>query len=125
MPLYVIIQSDFYRYKGEPGNWIKFLGLAMRDHAFAYSLSLRLSSRKNLLYLPAKILHKLLGMIYHIMIDPKTKIGYGLRIGHGVDIIINSKTIIGNNCNLGQFLNIGSQLERLQSSVTMCSSDPL
>lgn len=109
VPLYVIIQSDYYRYRGEIGNWIKFLGLAMKDHAFAYSLCLRLSSRNNFLYIPAKIGHKLLGTLYHIMINPKTKIGYGLRIGHGIGIIINSNTIIGNNCNLGQFLNIGSQ----------------
>ena len=109
VPLHVIIQSDYYRYRGNTGNWIDFLRLALRDHSFAYSLCLRLSSRKNLLYIPAKIGHKILGMIYHIVISPQTRIGYGLRIGHGFSIVINAKTIIGNNCNLGQFLNIGSQ----------------
>ena len=109
MPLFTIIQSDYYRYKGEPGNWLKFIKLALKDHAFLYSMCLRLSSRKNVLYIPAKIGHRILGAIYHIMINPKTKIGYGLRIGHGFGIVINSGTIIGNNCNIGQFLNIGSQ----------------
>lgn len=40
IPLYVIIQSDYYRYKGETGNWLKFLRLALKDHSFMYSMCL-------------------------------------------------------------------------------------
>ena len=36
------------------------------------------------------------------------KLGYGLYIGHGVAIVINSGTIIGNNCNISQCLTIGT-----------------
>ena len=35
-------------------------------------------------------------------------IGYGLYIGHGVGIVINSGTKIGNNVNISQFLSIGT-----------------
>ena len=36
------------------------------------------------------------------------KLGYGLYIGHGVAIVINPGTIIGNNCNISQCLTIGT-----------------
>lgn len=36
------------------------------------------------------------------------KIGYGLYLGHGICMVINKNTVIGNNVNLSQFLNIGS-----------------
>lgn len=43
-----------------------------------------------------------------IQILRKTKIGYGLYIGHGGPVIINPTAVIGNNCNLSQFVTIGS-----------------
>lgn len=39
---------------------------------------------------------------------PETKIGYGLYIGHGICMVVNEGTVIGNNVNLSQFLNIGT-----------------
>ena len=49
-------------------------------------------------------------MINHqqIQILRKTKIGYGLYIGHGGPVIINPTAVIGNNCNLSQFVTIGA-----------------
>lgn len=38
----------------------------------------------------------------------KTKVGYGLYIGHGGPVVINETARIGNNCNLSQFTTIGS-----------------
>jgi serine O-acetyltransferase len=37
-----------------------------------------------------------------------TKIGYGFYMGHQRCMVINGSTIIGNNVNVSQFLNIGS-----------------
>ena len=37
-----------------------------------------------------------------------TKIGYGFYVDHGMCMVINGGTIIGNNVNVSQFLNIGS-----------------
>lgn len=53
-------------------------------------------------------MHRRLSRKYGIQIPRNTKIGYDLYIGHGVGIIIHPKTIIGNNCNISQFLTIGS-----------------
>lgn len=44
----------------------------------------------------------------YIQLPKTTKVGYGLYIGHGGPIVVNSSTIIGNNCNLSQFTTIGS-----------------
>lgn len=43
-----------------------------------------------------------------MQIPVNTKIGYGFYIGHGVGIVINRGTTIGNNVNISQFLSIGS-----------------
>lgn len=45
---------------------------------------------------------------FGLQIPPSTQIGPGLYIGHGIGIIINGKTTIGKNCNISQFLTIGS-----------------
>ena len=44
----------------------------------------------------------------HVEIPPGTKVGYGLYMGHNMCIVINEGTIIGNNVNISQFLNIGT-----------------
>ncbi|MCH5181825.1 MAG: acetyltransferase [Prevotellaceae bacterium] len=38
----------------------------------------------------------------------RTRVGYGLNLGHNMCMVINPGTIIGNNCDLSQFLNIGT-----------------
>lgn len=64
--------------------------------------------KKNPLYMIAKLKHYRLSRLYGIQIPPSVKIGYGFYIGHGMGIVINRGTKIGNNCNISQFLNIGS-----------------
>lgn len=44
----------------------------------------------------------------HVEIPLGTKVGYGLYMGHNMCIVINEGTIIGNNVNISQFLNIGT-----------------
>ena len=53
-------------------------------------------------------MHRHLTIKYGIQIPRTTKIGYGFYIGHGVGIVINEGTIIGNNVNISQFLSIGT-----------------
>lgn len=104
------ILSDFYRYYGMGGGKIKLLLIALtaKNHCFAYTFWLRLCTKKNPFFFLAKWMHYRLSRKYGIQISPKTKIGYGLFIGHGVGIVINDTAVIGNNVNLSQFLTIGS-----------------
>ena len=82
------------------------------NHCFTYSFWLRLANTNIfLIRLTAKIMHRRLSRKYGIQISPKMKLGYGFYIGHGVSIVINSGTIIGNNCNISQNLTIGTNHE--------------
>ena len=56
----------------------------------------------------AKFMHSRLSRKYSLQIPSTCKIGYGLYLGHGICMVINPGTIIGNNVNLSQFLNIGT-----------------
>lgn len=112
--LYRYILSDYGRYYGQPVN--KFIGgvkatinaLFAVNHCFTYSFWLRVASIKNPFQIIGKLMHRRLTRSYGIQIPRETKIGYGFYIGHGVGIIINGGTIIGNNCNISQFLTIGT-----------------
>ena len=53
-------------------------------------------------------MYALISRIYQIDIPASTKIGYGFYIGHHICMVVNGATIIGNNVNLSQFVNIGS-----------------
>ncbi len=108
--IYKLIQSDYYRYKGRNGNFIQivFYLLFSSNSGFKYCFWLRLLNKKNLLFPLALLMHRHLGIKYCIDIPRNTKIGYGLYLGHGKCIIINGGTTIGNNVNLSQFLNIGT-----------------
>ena len=106
------IKSDYHRYYGGGYNTpllkIILTALIAKNHCFAYSFWLRLCMRKNPFYIIARLKHYRLSRLYGIQIPPTVKIGYGFYIGHGIGIVINSGTKIGNNCNISQFLNIGS-----------------
>lgn len=104
------IISDYYRYYGRSSNKIKviLLALSAKNHCFTYSFWLRLCNKKNIFYYFARLMHYRLSRKYGIQIPINTKIGYGFYIGHGVGIVINGGTIIGNNVNISQFLSIGT-----------------
>ena len=55
-----------------------------------------------------KYLHHHYSIKYGIQISSASQIGYGFYIGHGVGIVINPGTKIGNNVNVSQFLSIGT-----------------
>lgn len=110
-----LIVSDYRRYNkicawGGVNTWLRiiFEVITAHNHCFAYSFWLRLSSRKNLLWLLAKWKHYRLSRKYGIQIPSRTRIGEGFYIGHGVGIVINGGTTIGSYCNISQFLSIGT-----------------
>lgn len=86
---------------------IKYL-LFGRNHCFNYCFWLRLASKKNILFPLALFMHQRMTTKYGIQIPRTTKIGYGFYIGHGIGIVINGGTVIGNNVNVSQFLSIGT-----------------
>lgn len=110
--IYKYILSDYTRYYGG-GNRISpikiiLLALSRKNHCFTYLFWFRLASFNNPFYFLARLKHYTFSRKWNIQIPAGTKIGYGFYIGHGVGIVINGGTVIGNNCNVSQFLSIGT-----------------
>lgn len=100
-----LIKSDLFRYAGTTSSKA-FIKTYIKEAGFRFSVAFRLVNAGGV---------KLFGIILwklrnhqEIQILRKTKIGYGLYIGHGGPVIINPTAVIGNNCNLSQFVTIGS-----------------
>lgn len=100
------LKSDLYRYSGKKS--IKsFLDCYRKEAGFRFSVAYRLINSEGL----EKIVGIFLWVIRNkqlIQISRHTKIGYGLYISHGGPVVVNPTTIIGNNCNLSQFVTVGS-----------------
>ena len=111
--IYRYIQSGllslYWGYRG--GRFrLTLAGIFGRNHCFRYSFfGCGWLVRVNFMKPPlAMFMHKHYSVKYGLDIPRTTKIGYGLYIGHGLGAVINPLTIIGNNCNISQFLSIGS-----------------
>lgn len=107
-----LYQSDYQRYYGGIDGKGKckavITAIIAKNHSFTYSFWMRLAKKKSIVWPIAKWMHYRLSRKYGIQISPNTKIGYGLYLGHGVGIVINEGTVIGNNCNISQFVSIGT-----------------
>lgn len=101
-----LIKSDLLRYAGTTSSKA-FIKTYIKGASFRFSVAFRLVNAGGVLKLIGIILWKLRNH-QQIQIHRKTKIGYGLYIGHGGPVIINPTAVIGNNCNLSQFVTIGS-----------------
>ncbi len=104
----VLIRSDYFRYNNKTSNIIKILLFCLKDTGFAYLFWYRLCTLNGFIGFTARLLRRHLSRKYSIQIPKEVKAGYGLYLGHGFSIVISPSTIIGNNCNLSQFCNIGT-----------------
>lgn len=107
----LLVKSDQYRLAGRNVSsfliWIRLLIPFKRSFLFW----LRMSSYKGFLYPFCYFMYMRASRKAQIYMPPTTKIGYGLYTGHNMCMVVNGGTIIGNNVNLSQFLNIGTNNE--------------
>ena len=101
------IKSDLMRYYGKY-NKRTFIMAILKNSTFRFQFVLRMCQSSGINKFIGLILWKINKSKKEIRISRKTKIGYGLYIGHGGPIVVNPTTIIGNNVNLSQFTTIGS-----------------
>lgn len=102
-----LIKSDLFRYAGTTSSKA-FIKTYIKEAGFRFSVAFRLvNAGGGVVKLLGAILWKLRNH-QQIQILRKTKIGYGLYISHGGPVVVNPSTVIGNNCNLSQFVTIGS-----------------
>lgn len=100
-----IIRRDLYRYMGSCSA-MSFLG-ALKQPGFLYTYLFRRTKNATSTQFFYKLLLRRYRILYGIQISYKTKIGYGLYIGHFGNIVVNENTCIGNNCNIAQGVTIG------------------
>ena len=100
------IKSDLYRYEGKT-TWKSFVKYYRNNAGFRFLVVYRLVNAKGLLKIIGGILWTLRDK-QRIQILRETKIGYGLYISHGGPVVVNPSAVIGDNCNLSQFVTIGS-----------------
>lgn len=101
-----LIKSDLFRYAGTISSK-EFIKTYVKEAGFRFSVAFRLVNVGGVLKLLGIILWKLRNH-QQIQILRKTIIGYGLYISHGGPVVVNPSTVIGNHCNLSQFVTIGS-----------------
>lgn len=92
-------------------SWCKFVLRALVGISPLWSLLLwfRLAKVDNpIAAWPARIIFKFFCGHYNLAISWRTDIGEGLYLGHGICMVINHMTKIGKNCNISQFVNIGT-----------------
>lgn len=108
------IKSDYFRYTNKNSNFVKLILYTFRNKGFAYSFYYRMVTRAGGVFFTKFFW---LWKLYRtqrrtgIQIGRHATIGYGFYIGHGDSVIISSYTTIGNNCNVSQFLSIGTNEE--------------
>lgn len=76
---------------------------------FQYYFRKAQAARNPIAKLIYRVLYRLSSNKYHNEISSRTKIGYGLYIGHPFCINVNEKAVIGNNCNIHKGVTVGQE----------------
>lgn len=113
MSCWSLIASDYRKYKKYGGNFITIIFLTQGFWAvFQYRLAndvhqMKLPVFKQILQVICLFWQKIIEITTGISIPASAQIGHSFYIGHFGGIILNSKTIIGFNCNISQGTTIG------------------
>lgn len=74
-----------------------------------YQWTYRRLQSKGPLWLFYNVLHRVFCFMYNCDFSRQAKIGKGLYIGHPYCIVLNPRTVIGDNCNLHKGVTIGRE----------------
>jgi len=108
-----LIKSDYKKYKKYGGNFITILFFtqgfwAVFQYRIAHSVyKLHFPIVKQLFQIVCLLWQKTIEIVTGISIPSSAQIGHSFYIGHFGGIILNAKTIIGDNCNISQGATIG------------------
>ncbi|WP_297517224.1 serine acetyltransferase [Flavobacterium sp.] len=114
MTLFSLIRSDYRKYKKYGANGFVILFLTQGFWAlFQYRIAhffhqkVRIQPFRMLVMLPMYVWQKGVEIMTGISIPASAQIGHSFYMAHFGGIILNSNTIIGNNCNISQGVTIG------------------
>ena len=105
---FTLIKSDRHRISGKKESTLSIIKHLFRPFSSSLLFWLRLTQYKGWLYLFCRFMYERESRKTQVQIPGSVKIGYGFFIGHNICMVINEHTIIGNNVNVSQFLNIGT-----------------
>lgn len=109
MTPFELIKCDLYRSTARYSHKLLIKNLINNNRSFKYTFWWRLTQSNNLLIRTlARLMHLTLSIRYQIQIPKEAKIGPGLNLGHATGIVLSPTVEIGANCNISQFVNIGS-----------------
>ncbi len=103
-----LIKSDRFRVTGKIESTSAILLHIIKPFSSSVLFWLRLCQYNGWLKPFCKYMFKRASRKHSLDIHQSVKIGYGFYIGHGICMVVNGGTVIGNNVNLSQFLNIGT-----------------
>jgi serine O-acetyltransferase len=120
--MFYMLRKDLNRYiltAGSKGSFLRKLQIVFFNFGFVCTSIYRINNFVHRKFKSVPILSRLsnlsgfLGLkfsqlLYGISIPHTTQIGKGLFLSHNGPIIINPKSIIGNNCNIGPMVVIGT-----------------
>lgn len=104
----VLIKSDNYRQTGQSESLWNLLRKNLRHFNSSLLFWFRLCQYRGSFFRLFCYLYNRVSRKCCIYLPPMTRIGYGLDIGHGMSMVINGGTIIGNNVSLSHFMSIGT-----------------
>ena len=103
-----LIRSDRYRIVGKKESLCRLILNIMKPYSPSILFWFRLCAYKGYLFPFCRFMYVRACHRAQVDIPYSTKIGYGFYLGHNMCIVINGGTIIGNNVDVSQFLNIGT-----------------
>lgn len=118
MSVFKLIQSDLYRFGGEVNVLSIIKALLGNNRSFNYNFWLKLCrTGSTALSFITRYMHRHISINYQIQIPiPKEiVIGRGLYFGHATTMVVSSTADIGKNCNLSNFVSMGSNYGKAAS----------
>lgn len=109
-----MIVSDYKKYKKYGGNFLTIVFLTQGFWAiFQYRIAnlayrrIKIPIVRQLVLFLCLLWQKNIEMLTGISIPASATIGHSFYIGHFGGVILNSKSVIGNNCNISQGVTVG------------------
>ena len=103
-----LIRSDHYRKTGIKLSKSSLVKINLCHFSESSLFWLRLCQYRGRLFRLLSFIYNKVSKRVCVNIPPMTRIGYGFDIGHGMSIVINGGTVVGNNVNISHFVSIGT-----------------
>ena len=125
MSVWQAIKEDLYRYSGKTGSK-DYMHHLRNSPGFRFTFFLRLSTYYKKFHpigIIANLYLKRLTYKYGYQIPKSVKIGKGFLIMHFGHLVVNSKSIIGNNCSLYHGVTIGATFRGAKVGVPVLGNE--